>query len=230
MPSPRSHSCGRRGSRGVEKKRHRSALPASTRPRPAASLRATAPRPAPDRDRRRCRRCARCRCCSRIISGRTPALSCSSRRHLPVRRRGRMAGERFRIAHIDQPLEQLERVVKPLPAFEPAGDAEGQERAGAAAEIFLRQRVIGIVRKAGIVDPRDAAVAAQEFGDAARILDMALDAQRHRLDALQQAERRRTAPAPRRSCADRRCGSARYRRRRRNARYRPGRDRTRRAR
>ena len=55
---------------------------------------------------------------------------------------------------------------------------------------LLRQRVIGIVGKAGVIDPCDARIVAQEFGDAARILDMALDAQRHRLDALQQQEGR----------------------------------------
>ena len=66
-------------------------------------------------------------------------------RHLPMRGRGRMAGERLGVAHIDQPLEQLERVVEALAGVKPAGDAEGQQRTGAAAEIFVRQRVIGIV-------------------------------------------------------------------------------------
>ena len=35
-------------------------------------------------------------------------------RHLPVRGRSRMTSERFGVAHIDQALEQLERVVKRL--------------------------------------------------------------------------------------------------------------------
>ena len=111
------------------------------------------------------------------------------RRHLPVRRRCRMAGERLGVAEIDQPLEQLQRVVKVLARVQPADDAERHQRARAAAEIFLRQRVIGIVGEAGVVDPGDARIVAQEFGDAARVLDVALDAQRHRLDALQQQER-----------------------------------------
>jgi hypothetical protein len=46
-------------------------------------------------------------------------LGCSSRRHLPMRRRGRMAGERLGVAHIDQPLEQLERVVERLAGLKP---------------------------------------------------------------------------------------------------------------
>ena len=110
---------------------------------------------------------------------------------------------------IDEPLDQLERVVEPLAGLEAALDAEGQQRAGAAAEIFLRQRVVGIVGKARIIDPVDARIVAQEFGDPPRILDMALDAQRHRLDALQQQERAQRRRAPRRWSADRRCGSAR---------------------
>ena len=127
---------------------------------------------------------------SRIISGRTPAFVLFLRRHLPMRGRGRVAGERLGIAHIDQPLEQLERVVERLARLEPADDAEGQERASAAVEIFPRQSVIGIIGKAGVIDPFDPRIAAQEFGDAARILDVALDAQRHRFDALQQQEGR----------------------------------------
>ena len=99
-----------------------------------------------------------------------------------------MAGERLGVADIDQPLEQFERVVERLAGFEPAVDAEGQQRAGAAAEIFLRQSVIRVVGEAGVIDPGDARIVAQKFGDAARILDMTLDAQRHRLDALQQQE------------------------------------------
>ena len=77
---------------------------------------------------------------SRIISGRTPALLLLLGRHLPVRGRGRMAGERFSVAHIDQPLEQFERVVERLSGIEPADNAEGEQRGGAATEIFLRQR------------------------------------------------------------------------------------------
>ena len=100
-----------------------------------------------------------------------------------------MAGERFSVAHIDQPLEQFERVVERLSGIEPADNAEGEQRGGAATEIFLRQRVIGIVGKARIVDPGYTRVGAQEFGDAAAILHMALDTQRHRLDALQQEKR-----------------------------------------
>src|SRR6185436_15841213 len=92
-------------------------------------------------------------------------LDLVGRRHLAMRRRGRMAGERLRVTEIDEPLDQLQRVVKPRAALIATLRAEGQQRAGAAAEIFLGKAAIGTVRKAGIVDPGDARIVAQEFGD-----------------------------------------------------------------
>src|SRR6185312_10021721 len=109
--------------------------------------------------------------------------------HLAVGRRRGMAGERFGVADIDEALEQLEAVIEALAGLEPSSDSEGQERAGLSAEIFLRQRVIGAVVKARIVDPGDASVVAQEVRHPGTILDMAFDPQRDRLDALEQQER-----------------------------------------
>src|ERR1700744_5863157 len=67
------------------------------------------------------------------------------RRHLPVSGRGRMAGKRLRVAEIHQTLEQLQGVVEAHAGGQAAANFEGHERAGVAAEIFLHQRVIGIV-------------------------------------------------------------------------------------
>src|SRR3989440_12701093 len=61
-------------------------------------------------------------------------------RHLAVGGGGRMAGQRFGIAHVDEALDEPQRVVEFLAGFEPALDPEGQERARAASEISLRQR------------------------------------------------------------------------------------------
>src|ERR1051326_1536831 len=61
--------------------------------------------------------------------------------HLPVGGRRGMARERLRVAHVDEPRDQPERVVELLARLEAALHAEGQERARAAAEIFLRQLV-----------------------------------------------------------------------------------------
>ena len=69
------------------------------------------------------------------------------RRHLPVRGRRRMAGQRLGVAQVDEPLDQRERVVEPLAGLESARDAEGQQRAGPAAEILPRERVTGVVRR-----------------------------------------------------------------------------------
>ncbi len=109
--------------------------------------------------------------------------------HLAVGGRGGMAAQRARVADIDEPLDQAERIVKRLGRLEAALDAESEQRRRAAAEVFLRQRVIRAVREAGVVDPGDARVGAQEIGDAAAVFDMALHAQRDGLDALQQQER-----------------------------------------
>src|SRR5215470_3991861 len=89
------------------------------------------------------------------------------RRHLPVRRRSRMAGERLGVAHVHETLDQLERVVEPLTGREAATDTECQKRAGPAAEILGCEGVMGTLWKAGIVDPVDARVVTQELGHAA---------------------------------------------------------------
>ena len=109
-------------------------------------------------------------------------------RHLAMGGGGGMAGQRLGVADIDQPLDQLQRVIEMLARFEAAFDAKGQQRRHPAAQIFLRQRVIGAFGKAGILHPGDAGIAAQEFGHGAGILDMALDPQRHGFDPLQQQE------------------------------------------
>ena len=106
----------------------------------------------------------------------------------------RMAGQRFRVADVDQPLEQFQRVVETLAGFEPSGHAKSQQRTRPAAEVFLRQRMIGAVVKPGVVHPSDAAVAAQKLRNILGIFDVPLDPQRDTLDALKQqkgAERRK---------------------------------------
>jgi|HubBroStandDraft_4_1064222.scaffolds.fasta_scaffold250821_2 hypothetical protein len=108
--------------------------------------------------------------------------------HLPVRRRGRMAGQRLGVANIDQPLDETERVVEPLAGIEPSFYAERQQRGGAAAQIAPRERVVWTVAKSSVVDPGDARIIAQEVRDLASILDVPFDPQRERLDALEQEE------------------------------------------
>src|ERR1700716_1011725 len=96
--------------------------------------------------------------------------------HLAMRGRSGMAGEGFCIADIDQPRDQLQRVIEGLAGLKPALDAECEQGRSVAIKVFLHQRVIGAVGKAGIIDPRDARIAAQEVRDLARVLDMPFDA------------------------------------------------------
>jgi len=98
--------------------------------------------------------------------------------HLAVSGGGRVTRKRLRVADVDEPRDQLQRIVEGLAGLKTALDAEGEQRRGVAVEIFLDQRVVRALGKAGIVDPFDARVTAQEVGDLAGVLDMALDAER----------------------------------------------------
>ncbi len=75
-----------------------------------------------------------------------------------------------------------------MPASSPPTIPKVEQRTGAAAEIFIRQRVIGIVGKARVIDPLDLRMLPQIFGDPACVLDVAFDPQRDRFDTLQQQE------------------------------------------
>ena len=80
------------------------------------------------------------------------------------------------------------------PAGASALDAEADDRARAARQQTLRQLVIGVARQRGMGDPADRRVGAERREHGRGVLDMALHAQRQRLDA-------RSAVAPR--CAAR---------------------------
>ena len=95
----------------------------------------------------------------------------------------------LRVAHVGQVRAELERLDEALPRLAPALDAEGHDRARPAAAGSAR--VVG-VRRVGLVgvgDPRHPRVLAQEGGDGARVGDVAVHAQRERLEALQEQER-----------------------------------------
>jgi hypothetical protein len=126
---------------------------------------------------------------SLIVSGRTPAAICSSRDIWRWVVEAGLAGKRLRIADVHQALDEPEGVIEPLSALVTAHDAEGQQRAGAAAEVLIRERMIRAVGEPDIIDPGDAGMPAQILSDAAAVLDVTLDAQRHRLDALEQQKR-----------------------------------------
>src|SRR5437867_9705656 len=79
--------------------------------------------------------------------GFNPGLALFFNRHLSMSGRGRMAGQRFGITDIHEPLDQLESVIELLAGLEPSLDPKGHQRAAAAAEIFLREGVIRTFRE-----------------------------------------------------------------------------------
>ena len=124
---------------------------------------------------------------NRMLPGPTPAASCG--RHLPMRGRSRVAGERFRVAQIHQPLEQLERVVEANAGRQAAAHIESQQRTGSSPQVFLDQPVVGAIRESRVVHGLYPRVGAQEFGHLAAVLDVAVDSKGDGLDSLQQQER-----------------------------------------
>ena len=62
-------------------------------------------------------------------------------------------------------------------------DAEGDDAAGSAGHVFLGEGVVGAGGEAGVVDPGDAGVVLQKFGDGQGVADVALHAQGQGLEA-----------------------------------------------
>src|SRR5205823_3180889 len=96
------------------------------------------------------------------------------RRHLAVGRRSRMTGKRLGIAHVNQTFDEVERVVTFDAGVKTSTNAERQERASPASEIFLRKPVIWAVRKPDVVDPLDPRIAAKKLGDAFGVFHVTL--------------------------------------------------------
>src|ERR1700727_381913 len=94
--------------------------------------------------------------------------------HLPVRGRSGMAAQRAGVADIDQSFDKLERIIEHLGGLETACDAEGEQRGTPPFEILARERVIGAVAEAGVVDPRDAGVSVQKLRNLTCIFNVAL--------------------------------------------------------
>src|SRR5450830_843955 len=96
-----------------------------------------------------------------------------------------MCRQRLGIADIDQACKQLQRILKLRAAGQAAFDTEGQNAGWLAVEIFLRQRVIGMIFKSGIVDPIDLRMLLQILGHSQSVGSNSVQAQGQRLDALQ---------------------------------------------
>ena len=109
--------------------------------------------------------------------------------HLGVRRRSRMDDERLDIRDIGQQAEDLEMVDELLGRLSAALDLEREDGDTAVREVLLVELVVRMIRQSRMVDLRDMRVLGEVVDDLEGVLDMALDAQRQRLRALQQQER-----------------------------------------
>src|ERR1700680_3640433 len=87
--------------------------------------------------------------------------------------------------------ENLQRLDESAPLVARATDGEAEHRATAERQQPLRNVVIGMPGKLRITHRLDERMADKKSDDLARIVDVALHAQRQGLDALQDVERRR---------------------------------------
>src|SRR5215472_12780018 len=119
---------------------------------------------------------------SRIISGVTPALACSS----GVSCRCRMAGQRLRIPPVHHPLEQLESVEALPAALIAAFYPKRHQRTEVVAQIAVRHRIEWTIGKTRIIHPLNHGMSAEKLGHLAGIFHVPFHAERHGLNSLQE--------------------------------------------
>lgn len=107
-------------------------------------------------------------------------------RKLGVRGGSRVHDERLDVGHVGEQREHLQ-VVDELPSSLLAAlDLEGEDRGAATGEILLVQLMVGVLGQARVVHLGNMAVTDQELNDLLGVLDMAVNAQRQGLGALEQ--------------------------------------------
>ena len=107
-----------------------------------------------------------------------------------MRGRGRVAGQRLGVADVDQAREQVQRVLEAATSGNRVGrfQAEADDAGGTPAHQLLRQRVVAVVRQAGVVDPGHLGMLLQVLGNRQCVVADAVHAQRQRFHALQDQE------------------------------------------
>ena len=105
-----------------------------------------------------------------------------------MRRRGRVDDEALDVRDVGQQGEDLQVVDEAVRLGLAARDLKGEDGAAAVREVLLIQRVVRVARQRRMVDARDLRVRRQPRDDLLRVLRVAVEAQRERLDALQQQE------------------------------------------
>src|SRR5580704_14608337 len=77
-------------------------------------------------------------------------------RHLPMSGGSRVTSQRFRVTQIHHSRNESQLIVKAGGCAEAATNPKCHKRTGASAEVFLREPIVRIFFKTGIVDPFDA--------------------------------------------------------------------------
>ena len=124
----------------------------------------------------------------RTSSGSTPAASQRLGRELAVGRATGVDDERARVADVGQVRAQLDAADERLARLAPALAAEGEHRARALRQVLARERVVRVVREAGVADPAHPRVEVEPLRDLLRVGHVGLHPQRQRLHALQDQE------------------------------------------
>lgn len=102
---------------------------------------------------------------------------------LAMRGRGRMDDQRAGVADVGEVREEIDGLDDLHARLVAALDADGEDRAGALRQVFLRQRAILVRGQPGIGDPGNLRMAVEILGDLLRVLDVALHAERQGLAA-----------------------------------------------
>ena len=97
---------------------------------------------------------------------------------------GRVDRQALGVADVRQVAEEFQALDEPAASFDPALDAEAEDRARALRQVLRGPRVVGVRGKAGVADPGDLRVRGEELGDALGVGHVPIHAQAQRLDAL----------------------------------------------
>ena len=126
---------------------------------------------------------------SRTRSGRDAGRRSAPRAELRVGGRGRMDDQRLRVADVGQQAEDLDASMSRAPASAPPLTPNVTMPPKPPLEVLLGERVRRVRGEARVADPGDLRAGLQPLGDGQRVLAVALDAQRQRLEALEEQER-----------------------------------------
>ncbi len=110
-------------------------------------------------------------------------------RQLGVGRRGRVDDQRLGVADVGEQREDLDVVDEPTAGLDAALDPEGDDATEATGQVTLGELVGRVRLETRIADPGHLGSALEPLGHRQRVLAVALDPQRQRLEALQEQER-----------------------------------------